>query len=101
MVDGMRVAVVGSGISGLTVAIALRRHGIAATVFEGAGQLREVGAAVALAANSTRLLDRLGLGGRLSAVSAEPSELVFRGWCDGRRLSAHPIGAGHAYRDRF
>lgn len=94
-----RVAIVGAGIGGLTLAIALRERGIPAEVFEQASEMREVGAAVALAANGTRLLERLGLGDELAAVSTEPTELIHRDGRDGRRIAAHPVRGW--YRDRF
>ena len=40
------VAIIGGGIGGLTLALALRRRGIDAVVHEQAPELREVGAAV-------------------------------------------------------
>ncbi len=57
----MKAIVVGGGIGGLTAAIALRRIGIEAMVFERADKLREIGAGLALAANATRALGKLGL----------------------------------------
>ena len=51
--SGPRVAVVGAGIGGLTLAIALQRAGVDVEVHERAVELREVGAAVALSANGT------------------------------------------------
>ncbi|GAB2963703.1 FAD-dependent monooxygenase [Amycolatopsis acidiphila] len=95
----MRVAIVGAGIGGLTLALALRQHGIEAQVFEQAPELREVGAAVALSANGTRLLERLGLREELAAHAATPTELIYRHWRDGGRLAAHPVGSW--YRERF
>jgi salicylate hydroxylase len=99
MSDHLRVAVVGGGIGGLVLAIALRRHGIDVTVFEQAGEHREVGAGVALSGNATKLLARLGIDGALDAVSMQPSELMFRRWDDGRVIAAHPIAKGGWYRD--
>jgi salicylate hydroxylase len=93
--------VVGAGLGGLTLAIALRRHGIDAVVFERTPTLREVGAAVALAANSNRLLHRIGLGPELAAVSTVPSELSYRHWRDGRVLWTYPIGRADAYQEQF
>jgi len=98
---GQRVAVVGGGIGGLTLAIALRRAGVDVVVFERTAELREVGAAVAVAANSTRLLARLGLADELAAVSTVPSELVFRDGMNGQLLVSHPIGRDDAYRTRY
>ena len=42
-----RIAVIGAGIGGLTLAIALRRHGLEVEIYEQTAELREVGAAVA------------------------------------------------------
>ncbi|MFC6064219.1 FAD-dependent monooxygenase [Streptomyces ochraceiscleroticus] len=96
---GPEIAIVGAGIGGLTLALALRARGIDAEIHEQAPELREVGAAVALSANATRLLARLGLGAELTAAGAQPTELVYRHWRDGRRIAAHPVG--DAYRARF
>lgn len=93
-----RVAVVGAGIGGLTLAIALRRLGVRVEMFEQASELGEIGAAVALAANSTRLLRRLGIDEALAAKSAEPTELQFRRWDSGELIWAHPVGEW--YRER-
>jgi salicylate hydroxylase len=98
---GPRVAVVGAGLGGLTLAIALRQYGIRATVFERTPELREVGAAVALAANSTRLLRRLGLEDELATIATVPTELCYRHWRDGRVVAALPIGRDNTYADRF
>jgi glycine/D-amino acid oxidase-like deaminating enzyme len=46
-----RIVIIGAGIGGLTPALLLRRRGIIAEILEQAPELREVGAAVALAAN--------------------------------------------------
>ena len=47
-----RIVIIGAGIGGLTLALLLlRRRGIIAEILERAPELREVGAAVALAAN--------------------------------------------------
>ncbi|GAA3224340.1 FAD-dependent monooxygenase [Pseudonocardia petroleophila] len=92
------IAVVGGGIGGLTLALALRERGIDAEVFEQADELREVGAAVALAANGTRILERLGLGDELAAASVVPTELQYRHWRSGTVLAGHPIGAEYARR---
>jgi salicylate hydroxylase len=94
-----RVAVVGGGIGGLTLAIALRRRGVAVTVYEQAPEFREIGAGVALSANATRLLRRLGVGEALEAVSVQPSALVVRRWRDGEIVVSHAMGA--RYRDEF
>ena len=80
-----RIAVIGAGIGGLTLAIALRRHGIDVAIYEQTPELREVGAAVALSANATRFFEQFGLGPQLAARSAEVSALVYR---DGRTAAS-------------
>jgi glycine/D-amino acid oxidase-like deaminating enzyme len=97
----MKIAIIGAGIGGLTLALALRQRGIHADVFEQAPALTEVGAAVALSANATRELDRLGLIPGLEAVSTEPSELIFRDGRTGERIAAHSVRNANSYRARF
>lgn len=95
----VRVAVVGAGIGGLTLGIALQHAGVAVDLYERAEELREVGAAVALSANGTRELIRLGVGDGLDRVSTQPTELVYRDGRSGERIAAHAGGA--SYRARF
>ncbi len=65
----IRIGIVGGGIGGLTLALALRRRGMAAEVYEQASELREIVAAVALSANATRELERLGCLDAIAALS--------------------------------
>ena len=97
----LKVAVVGGGIGGLVLALALRERGISFEVYEQAGELREIGAAVALSGNGTRELRRLGVGDHLEAVSVVPSALVIRRWDTGEVLADHPIGRDGAYEAAF
>jgi salicylate hydroxylase len=97
----LRVAIAGGGIGGLVLALALRERGIAFEVYEQADELREVGAAVALSANGTRELRRLGVGDRVEAVSVVPSALVIRRGQTGEIIADHPIGRGGTYEATF
>ena len=94
-----RIAVIGAGIGGLTLAIALRRHGIAADIYEQAAELREVGAAVALSANGTRFFEQFGLGPHLASHGFEVSHLIYRDGRSGHLVGRHEVGP--AYRQRF
>jgi salicylate hydroxylase len=96
----IRIGIVGAGIGGLTLALALRQRGLAADVYEQATELREIGAAIALTANGTRELERLGCLDAITAVSTEPTEFIWRGWRDDRRIASFPIAKGGAYRAR-
>lgn len=97
----LRIGIVGGGIGGLTLALALRRRGLAADVYEQAAELREIGAAVALSANATRELERLGCLDGIAAQSTEPSELIWRGWRHDTRVASFPVARDGAYRTRF
>lgn len=79
--------VVGGGIGGLCAAIALRRRGVAATVYERAEELGDVGAGLVLAANAIRSLRRLGLGEAAVAAGAAVERAQIRRE-DGRVLAA-------------
>lgn len=97
----LKVAVVGGGIGGLVLALAVRERGIGFEVYEQADELREIGAAVALSGNGTRELRRLGVGDQLEAVSVVPSALVIRRWNTGEVVADHPIGRDGAYEATF
>ncbi|KAL7423383.1 hypothetical protein Q5752_002686 [Cryptotrichosporon argae] len=77
-----RIAVCGGGIAGATSAIALLRLGHDVQVFDGARELREIGASIALQPCALRCLDKLGLGADVGALAYRhgPHPLVHRHW---------------------
>src|SRR4051794_439248 len=97
----LRVAIIGGGIGGLSLGLALRERGMTADVFEQAPELTEIGAAIALSANATREYARLGLLDELAAASTTPTELIYRDWHDGRRIADHPVAKDNSYVDQF
>jgi 2-polyprenyl-6-methoxyphenol hydroxylase-like FAD-dependent oxidoreductase len=58
-----KALVIGGGIGGLTAALALRRRGIDAEVYEAAPALQPVGKGIWVPTNAMQVLDRLGLAG--------------------------------------
>lgn len=60
-------AILGGGIAGLTAAIALRKAGIAADVFESAPQVKPLGAGLLLAANAVKGYQKLGISEQIIA----------------------------------
>jgi salicylate hydroxylase len=74
------IAIIGAGIGGLTLALALRRFGFAPIVYERAAALGEVGAGLTLWPNATRVLFALGLTDELEAIGEEP---IRQKICDG------------------
>jgi 2-polyprenyl-6-methoxyphenol hydroxylase-like FAD-dependent oxidoreductase len=65
----LKAIIIGGGIGGLTAAIALRRKGIDAVVYERAPQMQVVGAGISLWPNAVKALRVLGLGEALDQVS--------------------------------
>ncbi|MHC5202504.1 FAD-dependent monooxygenase [Myroides sp. LJL119] len=57
----MQVAIIGGGIAGLTMGIALERANIPYTVYEATSQIKPVGAGIALASNAMQVYRYLGL----------------------------------------
>lgn len=57
----VQIAIIGGGIGGLTAALALQQSGFQAEVFEQAPELLEVGSAIAIWSNATRVLQHLQL----------------------------------------
>jgi 2-polyprenyl-6-methoxyphenol hydroxylase-like FAD-dependent oxidoreductase len=68
------VLIIGGGPGGLTAAIALRRVGIEAALFERAPELGRVGAGLGVQSNAMRALMRLGIGERLVSAGTEVRE---------------------------
>jgi 2-polyprenyl-6-methoxyphenol hydroxylase-like FAD-dependent oxidoreductase len=56
-----KIVVIGGGIGGAATALALSRVGFEPTVYERSQKLKEVGAGIALWANATHILKKLGL----------------------------------------
>lgn len=81
----LRVAIIGTGIAGLTCAIALLRHpNISVTLFEKATELKEIGASITLGPNGLRTLQRLGLEDCISSQvgyrGPNPISRFYRHW---------------------
>lgn len=93
----MRAIIIGGGIGGLTTAIALRRVGVEAVVFERAGDLREIGAGISIWTNAVKALEKIGLsdavrGGGQDGVGQQEIGGAIR-TASGRKLMALPVGA--------
>jgi salicylate hydroxylase len=95
----LKIAIIGAGIGGLTLALALREHGIDAQLYEQTDELREVGAAVALSANATRFYERMGLRAAFDAVCAEIPALIYRDGRSGEVIGQHR--GEPSYRQQF
>ena len=70
----LRVIVIGSGIAGLSAAVALRKVGIEVALYERAPELREVGAGISLWANALRASSWWALLPSVPAVSHDATD---------------------------
>ena len=70
--------IIGGGIGGLTLAIALQQRGIRAAVYEAAPLMRPVGAGILLPPNAMRIFRQLGLADRLRDAGVVPAATEIR-----------------------
>lgn len=73
-------------MGGLAAAVAISRAGHKVTVFEAAAKLDEVGAGINITPNSSRTLLRWGFAKAIAGRAAEPNEIAFRRWEDGKLI---------------
>ena len=85
--DSQVIGIVGGGIGGLAAAIALRKLGRTAVVFEQAPRFARVGADINLTPNAVRALDGLGVGAALRETAARPTHRISRTWDTGAETS--------------
>ena len=90
------VIIVGAGIGGLTLALALHRVGIAARVYEAAAEIKPIGVGVNLLPHATRELSRLGLEAELASVAVATREAVFFNRF-GQLIYREPLGKSAGY----
>jgi 2-polyprenyl-6-methoxyphenol hydroxylase-like FAD-dependent oxidoreductase len=83
----MKAIVIGSGIAGLSAAIALRKAGLQVVLYERAPVLTEVGAGISLWANALRALDAIGAGAAVRERLQPLRVSEFRG-DEGRTIAA-------------
>ncbi|MEO1140554.1 MAG: FAD-dependent monooxygenase [Pseudomonadota bacterium] len=77
--NGLDCIVIGAGVGGLATALVLARHGAHVRVLEQAAQVREVGAGLQISPNGFVVLNALGLGDALRAVSVRGEAVQMRG----------------------
>lgn len=81
----LHIAIVGTGIAGLTCAIALRQHpNIKVELYEKATELKEIGASITLGPNGLRTLESLGLTDCITPDvgyrGPNPISRIYRHW---------------------
>jgi 6-hydroxynicotinate 3-monooxygenase len=79
----MKIAIIGAGMGGLTLAAALRRIGIDVTVYEQATQFARLGAGIQIGCNAMHVLRVLGLESSLRVQAFYPRSWNNRDWRTG------------------
>ncbi|CAN5286818.1 FAD-dependent monooxygenase [soil metagenome] len=81
-----RIAVLGAGLAGLTVAGLLQRAGFSVAVYEQSSSFSRIGAGIILGANVAKVLRRLDLEQVFATTGIRPDAFVSRAWSSGEEL---------------
>ncbi|HEY0296403.1 MAG TPA: flavin-dependent oxidoreductase [Bordetella sp.] len=73
----MEVMIIGGGIGGLSLALALHKVGVECRVYEQAPEIRALGVGVSLLPHSTKVLGELGLNEAIADVAVTTSQSMF------------------------
>jgi FAD-dependent urate hydroxylase len=77
-VNNLKVIIIGSGIGGLTAAIALQQAGYEVEIYDRVRELRPAGAGISLWSNGVKVLNRLGLGDRMAKIGGLMDRMQYR-----------------------
>jgi salicylate hydroxylase len=87
------ILIVGGGIGGMAVALALLNSGYDVDVYEQAPELKEFGAGIQISPNGTRALQALGVLDILRQLSCDTESKEIRLWNTGRTWKLFDLGA--------
>jgi len=95
--SGDEVAIVGAGIGGLTLALALHRAGVACRVYEAAAEIRPLGVGINVLPHASAALASLGVLAELERIAVVTRDGAFFNRF-GQLVYKEPLGrrAGHA-----
>lgn len=94
----MKVAIIGAGIGGLTLALELHDAGIECTVYEAVTEIRPIGVGINVLPHATRVLGQLGLLDALAYVGVTTKESAFFNRF-GQLIYREPAGRFAGYAD--
>jgi 6-hydroxynicotinate 3-monooxygenase len=86
MNEKKRIAVIGAGLGGLSVAGFLQRAGFLVTVYEQAPAFSRIGAGIILSANAMKAFRLLGIEKSLIETGIRPQSYVSRAWDSGETM---------------
>ena len=90
------VIIVGAGIGGLTLGLALHKRGIPCRIFESAAEIRPIGVGINLLPHATKELAALGLEQSLASVAIETGDATFFNRF-GQLIYQEPLGRAAGY----
>src|ERR1700724_1862770 len=92
------IIIVGAGVGGLTLGLALHAAGIPCRIFESAAEIRPIGVGINLLPHATRELAALGLEAELARVAIATEDATFFNRF-GQLIYSEPLGraAGYAH----
>lgn len=98
LADNDDVLIIGGGIGGLTIALALHDRGIPCRVFEGASAFQPLGVGINMMPHAIRVLSSLGLEDNLNRFGVEAKEFAYFNR-HGQKIFTEPCGrfAGYEY----
>jgi 5-methylphenazine-1-carboxylate 1-monooxygenase len=92
------VIIVGAGIGGLTLGLALHQAGIACRIFESVPDIRAIGVGINLLPHATKELAALGLEDALAKVAIQTTDATFFNRF-GQLIYQEPLGRAAGYDD--
>ena len=85
------IIIAGAGIAGLTLSLALARHGLRSVVLEARDEPTTDGAGIQLGPNATVLLDRLGVLDTVKQSATQPEAVIVRSLATGNIICKLPL----------
>src|ERR1700687_3609004 len=93
------IIIVGAGIGGLTLGLALHAAGIPCRIFESAAEIRPIGVGINLLPHATKELASLGLEAELAKVAIATTDATFFNRF-GQLIYQEPLGRAAGYEHR-
>jgi len=91
MSESMKVIIVGAGLGGCAVAMAMHYQGFSVVIFEKVHSFSRLGDSLGLGENALRLLKRWGLHDQLIEIGNKSEFMQIRRWKDGKILAQQPL----------